>query len=333
MANSINDNSSINNLVEKLRYRLKNFAIVAPNGEQLGEVKDFILDSNRQLKLVVQVNNQPDSQLFLLISKLIQKIEPANKTVLVNLSKAEFQGLPKYAKPEITLDNTINPISSTSESVSESTNQYGDRLNYSSDISVGGNVSTTPLSEQDMQNEVQSNANLDSSNDLQETLNLGEEIIRLLGERVVVERSKRKVGEVIVRKEIVTRMVQVPVRYEKLIIEQVGSEPKQLAEIILGEASVNIDDQPETVTRGNNQTISQDEINLTAITQSTTSSLNGELTVRGKFDSPKTASLLLNAIAMERSQGCKQVRVEIVVENEERKKTYQEWFDRCSIGG
>ncbi len=323
MAYSVNDNSSINNLVEKLKYRLKNFAIVAPNGEQLGEVEDFLLDSNRQLKLVVRVNNNPESQSFLLLSKLIQKIEPANKTVLVNLNQAEFEKLPKYAKPDITTDNTINPISSASESVSES-------INYSSDISLGENIPTTPLFEQDMQNEVRSNINLDSSNDVHEAVSLGEEIIRLLGERVVVARSKRKVGEVIVRKEIETRMVQVPVRYEKLIIEQVGSEPKQLAEIILGEASANVDDQPETVTRANN--ISQDDINKVALTQDTTTSLNGELRVSGKFDSPKTASLLLNAIAMERNQGCKQVRVEIVVENEERKKTYQEWFNRCSIG-
>jgi len=65
---------------------------------------------------------------------------------------------------------------------------------------------------------------------------LSEELIRLLGERVVVDRNKRKVGEVIVRKVIETRMVQVqvPVRHEKLIVEQVSPERKQLAEIDLG---------------------------------------------------------------------------------------------------
>jgi len=66
---------------------------------------------------------------------------------------------------------------------------------------------------------------------------LSEELIRLLGERVVVDRSKHKVGEVIVRKVIETRMVQVqvPVRHEKLIVEQVSPERKQLAEIDLGQ--------------------------------------------------------------------------------------------------
>jgi len=59
-----------------------------------------------------------------------------------------------------------------------------------------------------------------------------EEIIRLLGERLVVDRGKRKIGEVIVRK-IETRMIQVPVRHE-VIVEQVSPERKQLAEINLG---------------------------------------------------------------------------------------------------
>lgn len=67
---------------------------------------------------------------------------------------------------------------------------------------------------------------------------LSQDVIRLLGERLVVDRSKRKVGEVIVRKEIETRIIQVPVRYEKLIIEQVSPERKQLVEINLGQAEV-----------------------------------------------------------------------------------------------
>ncbi len=325
MANSVNDNnSSINNLVEKLKHRLKNFAIVAPNGEQLGEVQDFILDSNRQLKLVVQASNSPNSQSFLLISKLIQKIEPANKTVLVNLERAEFEKLPKYAKSNTNVsESTINPINWASKSVSEDI-QDSDRMNYSSDVGAGGNVETTPLFEtQDMQEE-QNNINI--AQNTPDTA-LGEEIIRLLGERVVVERNKRKVGEVIIRKQIETRMVQVPVRYEKLIVEEVGAEPKQLAEIILGEASNN-EEIPETV---NTPKTSIEDVNPNEIIEDINSSLNGELTVRGKFNSPKIASLLLNAIALERNHGCKQIRVQIVVENEERKKTYQEWFNRTSL--
>ncbi|MBV9387122.1 MAG: DUF2382 domain-containing protein [Chroococcidiopsidaceae cyanobacterium CP_BM_ER_R8_30] len=135
---------------------------------------------------------------------------------------------------------------------------------------------------------------------------VAEENIRLLGERLVVDRSKRKSGEVIVRKEIETRMVQIPIRYEKLIVEQVGPEHKQLAEIDLGQGEISGIELDEAANQSN------------------------DLTVRGSFHSPKIASLVLNAIAMERQHGCSQVRVEIVVEDLEHQRTYQEWFDRCS---
>ena len=65
---------------------------------------------------------------------------------------------------------------------------------------------------------------------------LSQDIVRLVEERLVVNRSKRKIGEVIVRKEIETRIIQVPVRYEKLIVEQISPERKQLVEINLGQA-------------------------------------------------------------------------------------------------
>ena len=133
-----------------------------------------------------------------------------------------------------------------------------------------------------------------------------QDIIRLLGERLVVDLSKRKVGEVIVRKEIEIRIVQVPVRREKLIVEQVSPERKQLAEIDLGQ-----------------QEIAGIELPIAT-------NLDKVLTVSSEFDSPKISSLLLNALARERRHGCKKVQVEIIVEDAERQKTYQEWFDRCS---
>lgn len=138
-----------------------------------------------------------------------------------------------------------------------------------------------------------------------------EEIIRLLGERLVVDRSKRKIGEVIVRKEIETRMIQVPVRREKLIVEQVNPEHKLLAEVDLGEEEISA-------------------LPLTVGQTHEAASFDGALTVTGDFYSPKIASLVLNAIALEKDHKCKKVQVTIVVEDEERQKTYQEWFNRTS---
>jgi hypothetical protein len=147
-----------------------------------------------------------------------------------------------------------------------------------------------------------------------------EEIIRLLGERLVIDRTKRKVGEVIVRKEIETQIVQVPIRREKLIIEQVSPERKQLAEIDLGQEEIS----------GIDLTQAQTAEGVTEGETSAFANFNGGLTVGGEFSSPKIASLLLNAIALERNHGCKAVRVTILVEDEEHQKTYQEWFARTA---
>lgn len=143
---------------------------------------------------------------------------------------------------------------------------------------------------------------------------IDEDIINLLGERLIVDRSKRKIGEVIVRKEIETRMIQIPVRREKLIVEQVSPEQKELASIYLGEeelASVASTSQemPETV------------------------NFEGSLTVSGEFISPKVASLLLNAIALEQNHGVRRIRVTVAVENEQQQQQYQEWFARTSLKG
>ena len=308
----------MNTLVEKLRQRLKNFAVVDRQGERLGEVKDIILDTNSQLNLVVvRLGNNLNPQQFLLISKLIKKIEPANKTVLViDSDKLTF---PEYTAPETPNEDLADLNNSNPDTSGDS-----DRIDVTSNA-IEDIVQSTPVFEtNNMQNEVQSGINIQSS---QQQVVLDEDIIRLLEERVVVERGKRKIGEVIVRKEVGTRMVQVPVRYEKLIVEEVGSEPRQLAEIDLSLAPVS-QDVPDTAVTAT-KTISRDE-SATAITADKNNSLNGELTVSGFFSSPKIASLILNAIAMERRHGCKQIRVEIVVESEERKKTYQEWFVRTS---
>ena len=156
-----------------------------------------------------------------------------------------------------------------------------------------------------------STENIQTTNNQIVTENI--ENIRLLEERLVVDNKKYKVGEVIIRKEIETRMVQVPVRREKLIVEQISPEHKQLAEIDLGEEEIlGIE-------------LIQSETERSKITD-----WNSDLTVTGYFSSPKIASLLLNAIALERNHGCQNVRLSILVEDSEHQQKYQEWFDRCS---
>lgn len=138
-------------------------------------------------------------------------------------------------------------------------------------------------------------------------------IIKLLEERLVVNNQRQKLGDVIVRKVIETRIVEVPVRREKLIVEQVSPENKQLAEIDLASEEIS-------------------GLELIQGERAEFLSLNGGLRVSGVFSSPKIASLLLNAIALEKNHGCQQVQVTIVAENQQSQQKYQEWFDRCSQG-
>lgn len=63
--------------------------------------------------------------------------------------------------------------------------------------------------------------------------------IPLLEEKLKVARRQQKIGEVIVRKQVETRMVQVPIRREKLIVERIGNNPERLTEVVIGEGKVN----------------------------------------------------------------------------------------------
>ncbi|WP_292795072.1 YsnF/AvaK domain-containing protein [Nostoc sp. NMS7] len=268
-----------------LRKKVKNFVVIDRQGELVGVVHDLIVDANRRLNLIIsnqanqetleygqQLANKHPS-LFQLQSQRIKQIDKPTKSVFIDLNKSEIEYMPEYLEAETPGDGTLSE---------NSTKQL-----------VNNQITNSPVEP----------VNLEQVNEQQ--------IIRLLEERLVVESSKRKVGEVIVRKVIETRMVQVPVRREKLIVEQISPEHKQLAEIDLDEGEIL-------------------GVDLTEVERLEVTRFDSGLTVSGEFSSPKIASLLLNAIALEKNHGCKQVRVTIVIEDESHQKKYQEWFDRCS---
>ncbi|AUB34694.1 Stress response protein YsnF [Nostoc flagelliforme CCNUN1] len=282
-----NPDSQTSTSLADLRKKVNNFAVFDQQGELVGVVHDLIVDNNRRLNLVI--SNQANQEtleygeqladkhpsLFRLQSQRIKKIDKPTKSVFIDLNKSEIEYMPEYLETETPGDRTLS------------------------------------------ENSTEQLANYQTTNSPVEPVNLEEateeQIIRLLEERLVVESSKRKVGEVIVRKEIETRMIQVPVRREKLIVEQISPEHKQLAEIDLGQEEIS-------------------GIDLTEVERLEVQHFGSGLMVSGEFSSPKTASLLLNAIALEQNHGCNQVRVTIAVEDESHQKKYQEWFDRCSKG-
>jgi hypothetical protein len=113
------------------------------------------------------------------------------------------------------------------------------------------------------------------------------------------------VGEVVVRKEIETRVVQV--RRKKLIVEQVSPTHQQLAEIDLGDGEV------------------------TGVESVEEESAEEQPTIRGEFLTLHAAIDILKAIAGQQRHGCAQVRVELVLEDSQFQQTYQRMFD-CSTG-
>jgi len=126
--------------------------------------------------------------------------------------------------------------------------------------------------------------------------------VPLMEEGFTVSYQPRKMGEVIVRKQIQTRMVQVPVRYEKLIVEQISPERKSLVELDL----------------------SGGELGNVEIAETSFPSITGE------FASTKAASSVLEAIAKTLDQRCKKVRVEIEIDDPSLQQAYQEWLTQLS---
>ena len=150
---------------------------------------------------------------------------------------------------------------------------------------------------------------LDESSDKFNGINGTLETVRLLEEKLIVDRQKRKIGEIIVRKEIETHIVEVPVRREKLIVEQVGLELKQLASIDLGDPSNN-------------------GFNSVEIREVAGARVPSSIT--GEFVSVKMASQFLQAIADQPDSGCEKVQINLTLSDPKLQEVYQQWLERYS---
>jgi stress response protein YsnF len=292
----------IKDLLKKLRTKLKGFTVVNLQGQILGRVEDLTLDQNYRLNVVIsKQEEQPKVSNFLLSSKYIEKVDTNNRTLLVDLSLAELNQLPLYS---IRQDQELKE-SSAQQSVTQVSEMNSDQVQkFNEEQSLNMEV----FKDEDNENGIDSNENREV---------VEEEIVRLLEERLVVNRSKHKVGEVVVRKEIETQIVEVPIHREKLIVEQVGSETKQLAEIDLGKGEIT--------------GVELAQLSESEFRQRQRYSPEDGYIVTGEFVSPKAASNLLEAIALKGRHGCEKIRVEILVESQELQESYQQMFDRCSI--
>lgn len=127
--------------------------------------------------------------------------------------------------------------------------------------------------------------------------------ISLLEEKLTVNRHKRKVGEVVVRKKIETRMIQVPIRQEKLIVERIGEGSEQIAEVVIGETKINGFEAVDLV---------EDDLHIT----------------QSNYLDLKTARQLLQAIAGLSSATNAKIRLEIVNNSSQEQIESQSICDR-----
>ena len=137
-----------------------------------------------------------------------------------------------------------------------------------------------------------------------ETRVLNEHQISLLEEKLVVKRQKYKVGEVVVRKVVETRMIHLPIRREKLVIEKAGTANEYLTEVDLGEGQVN------------------------GVKFSQLSNANDIYLSRSNFVSVESAKQLLAAINEHSDRPSVKVRLEIVSDSSDSQTAYQQVCDR-----
>ncbi len=282
--------------LDSLKSQLIGFTVRDSQGQTMGRITDLTLESESQLNLIISRLGDRAEGFVKVSSDLIEKIEYATNSVFVLLTPEHLDALPEY-EPGVQ-GAKIDPLDLPGEWVEP--------------VSSSPNQGDLAIEERSHQHQI------DEESSLADFKHIRKEVIAsnipLLEERLVVNHHKRKVGEVVVRKEIETRMIEVPVRREKLIVEQVSPEYKKLSEIILGEGDgyrLLSEENPETVQAAQIQ--SQDTNRVT-----------------GEFHSPEIAARILEEIAKRQPNGCSKVRVELVVEEERFRNTYQSWFDRYS---
>lgn len=260
----ITDKSKIQAALIQLYRQITSFNVVNLKGTIIAAVKNFYVDTRNNLYLLISPLNNYDENLQYLMSS--EWIEQIGIPQKILVVNLNESDIVNL--PAINQADTYTNLPSRTDTVDAS------------------KLAETPI-----------NKTLDSSDSDEVT-------VPLLEERLLVNRSKRKLGEVIIRKKVKTHLVQVPVRKEVLIIEQIGSPNKQLTEIDLAESEV-----PGVVVNPSDNT----EVNFV---------------VRGELISPQVASEVLREIALEQQHGCKKISIEIEVQNYEQQVKYQEIINR-----
>ncbi|TAF57597.1 MAG: hypothetical protein EAZ59_29390, partial [Oscillatoriales cyanobacterium] len=177
-------NTRLNRVPEKVRTKLKSFTVKDNQGHLVGKIKDVYFDPNGQLNFVVSGLGRENPRIFLVSIKLLKKVDYHQKTLFVSIKSDAVDLLPGIGGTA-----EYEYLGKSSEQLDEVSNSE----------STNPSTVMSNLTDADRQNE-----HLETDEDDENLDIVDREVIRLLEERLVINRSKRKVGEVIVRKEIET---------------------------------------------------------------------------------------------------------------------------------
>ena len=261
---NISDSEQLKSQLSYLEKRLVNFKIVDRQGINRGKVKDIYYDSDGDLNL------------------LLELADLNNKLGLRRVSHKDIC--------QLNIEDKLI-ISNLSYQQIEDLPIYQPVPPHIKDA----------LAESPEYNDCEMNPNLDR---LEKSKPFQSTKISLLEEKLQVTRRKEKVGEVVVRKQVETRIVKIPIRKEKLIIERIGKNPERLTEIVIHEEKVNGFGYDEV--ENNNQLHS----------------------IRSQYLNLEQAQNILADMAHSTSTDSPKIRIEIITNNSELEQSYQDICDR-----
>lgn len=125
--------------------------------------------------------------------------------------------------------------------------------------------------------------------------------ISLLEERLIARIDRQKIGEIVIRKEVETQIIEIPIRREKLIVEQISPVYKQIAIIDL---SSDQDLLSETTTKTNYK--------------------SSKSIFKREFESIKSAIQFLEAVMHSPDSGKGNIKIEIKMDDSLTQKADQE---------
>ena len=264
-SNNLNDAGDLKSQLLNLERQLISFKIIDRQGINRGIIKDIYYDSDGDINLLLELANVRDK-----LSLRRLRCEDIRQVDIED--KSIVSNLSEEQLEDLSI---YQPVPT----------HIKDALSESSDYNEG---------------DINPNSNIAQQSVAPENIKLS-----LLEEKLKVIRHKHKVGEVVVRKQVETRIAKIPLRREKLIIERIGKNPEQLTELIISEEKVD--------------GFNYDEL------EPASQQVN---TAKSKYASLEKARTIIETIEHLSSIDKPKIRLEIITTNSDLQKQYQEICDR-----